>query len=190
MTGGGSTFTSSGQRVTHGFQVRPVGSHSSLQVNWDKKRFHLGELTYFDGSEDAAIDQGQPNAPIDTVYGEGYGTYNGKTAAVIQFTFVDAGEPGVNDIATYKIAIDVNNNKILDAGDTIVLDTSGKLDRGNHQAHKLNTSSNSLAAKLEQQIDIAIAQLDNDNLSDDKVISMNVSLLDLLTQYDNALFGL
>jgi hypothetical protein len=173
--------------VTHGFQVRPVGSHSSLQVNWNKQRFHLTDLTYFDGSEDAAIDQGQPNAPIDTVYGEGVGTYNGKTAAVIQFTFVDAGEPGVNDVATYKIAIDVNGDGKFDGGDTIVLDTSGKLLYGNHQAHKLNTSSNSLADKLQQQIDIHIAQLDNDNLNDDKVLSLNLQLLDLLTQYDDAL---
>jgi hypothetical protein len=193
MTGGGSTFTSSGVRVTHGFQIHstqpPQTVNNRLQINWAKKRFHLLTLTKVDGMDSANIDQGQPAAPIDTIYGEGYGWYNGKTPAGVKFTFVDAGEPGVNDTAKYFIYLDGNNNHAYDSGETVVLNTGpSKLVYGNHQAH-YEVGANSAAAQIQQQIDVDFAQLDHDNMTDSQVLAITAELLKLFDQYEAALLA-
>jgi hypothetical protein len=56
----------------------------------------------------------------------GTGLYNGTSGYTIAFTFTDAGEPGTADLADYLIT---------GPGGTIILDTAGLLDKGNHQFH-------------------------------------------------------
>lgn len=128
MTGGGSVFTAGGVRVTHGFQLHCDAAElpNNLEVNWGKgNRFHLESLTSAACTDDPTIDPGSPAAPFDTYVGEGTGRYNGVSGATVKFTFTDAGEPGSNDMATI----------VISDSSGVVLTVTGKLDRGNHQAH-------------------------------------------------------
>jgi hypothetical protein len=130
MTGGGSVFTSSGVRVTHGFELHctPSDGANSLEVNWDAgNTFHLTSLASATCTDNATIEPNPPAAAFDTYRGSGTGLYNGQAGATADWTFTDAGEPGKNDTATIVIR---------DASNTIVLTVSGKLDNGNQQAHK------------------------------------------------------
>src|SRR6185436_3603747 len=98
----------------------------SLEINWGGNRFHLEQLTSAVCTDDPAIAPGQPRTSFDTYKGTGTGRYNGAPGATAEWTFTDAGEPGVND--TMKILI-------KDAGGNTVLTAFGNLNRGNHQAH-------------------------------------------------------
>ena len=120
-TGGGSIFTTSDERVTHGFELHCDPSHTPnrLEINFGGNRFHLSTLVtatcYFNRSG------------IPVIVGTGRGTYNGTTGYTIHFTFTDAGEPGRHDYASYLIS-GPNNQTILSA--------SGYLTFGNHDYHK------------------------------------------------------
>ena len=59
----------------------------------------------------------------------GIGRYNGTPGATAEWTFTDAGEPGTKDSATIKIT---------DASGNVVLNVTGKLEKGNQQAHLSN----------------------------------------------------
>jgi hypothetical protein len=126
MTGGGSVFTPTGTRVTHGFELHctPTDGPNNLQVNWDKgNHFHLEVLSSASCSDDPSISPTPPPAGFDTYRGKGTGRCNGLPASA-EWTFTDAGEPGKNDTAKIQIT----------GGCT--LEVSGKLRSGNHQAHK------------------------------------------------------
>lgn len=130
LTGGGSIPSDKYKKVTHGFELHcaSVMGPNNLQVNWGKgNKFHLESLTSAVCSDDANIDESPPVAGFDTYVGSGTGRYNGVSGAKIEFKLTDAGEPGKNDEATMKI---------WDANNVLVLDVSGKLKNGNHQAHK------------------------------------------------------
>jgi hypothetical protein len=201
MTGGGSVILN-GTRVTHGFQVHTdLTRNSRLEVNWGKpnNHFHLSQLTYADGQDNPNISSGQPIAPIDTFVGRGNGlfsgTYNGisynRVAANVQFTFVDAGEPGINDTADIKVIV-LDANKDGSANDSVtVLNTNGAiaLTYGNHNAHRENGTGNSTVASIEQQIDVTLNQLDNQNITDDKLTSLTSDLLGLFSQLEIALLA-
>ena len=130
MTGGGSVFfvfEGHDIRVTHGFQLRvpPTGQPESLEVNWKdpnipgpaEQQFHLDLLT-------SAVCAGNP---LDTLVVTGIGLLNDVPGATIEAVFVDAGEPGKDsDTATFVIR---------DSSGTVVLVSSGTLERGNHQMH-------------------------------------------------------
>ncbi|MBI4650520.1 hypothetical protein HY745_04380 [Candidatus Desantisbacteria bacterium] len=127
MTGGGSI---AGTSVKHGFELHCDAAQgpNNLQINWGKSsKFHLEKLDEASGSDDPAISEGQPVAGFDTYKGKGTGRYNGKSGAIAEWTFTDAGEPGKNDFA--KIII-------KNAEGVEVLNVSGNLNNGNHQAHK------------------------------------------------------
>lgn len=129
MTGGGSVFTANGTRVTHGFQLRcnTTDDPQSLEINWGKgNKFHLESLTSAFCTDDPIIDQGNPKATFDTYIGSGVGRFNGIHDYTAEWTFVDAGEPGKNDLA--KIVI-------KDPSNVVILTAEGKIDKGNQQAH-------------------------------------------------------
>ena len=130
MTGGGSVFTAGGERVTHGFELHcnKASLPNNLEVNWGKgDQFHLEQLTSAVCSDNPAIVPNPPSAGFDTYVGTGAGRLNGVSGATAQWNFTDAGEPGNKDTA----AIVIKNS----AG-AVVLTVSGKLDKGNQQAHK------------------------------------------------------
>jgi hypothetical protein len=136
MTGGGSVFTIGDVRVTRGFQIHcDLREPNNLEVNWPDNKFHTLALTGAVCTDDPAINQNPPAAPFDTFTGEGVGRLNNKPGGRIEFVFVDAGEPGINDTASMKI-YDADGNLVLDVtGDPNV---PGFLDHGNIQAHKDN----------------------------------------------------
>jgi|GEM_PF-1995186 len=132
MTGGGSVFTSSGMRVTHGFEIHCdiKDVPNRLEINWDGgNNFHLETLTSAFCFTDPKIDSGHPKAPFNTYIGAGTGKLNGVLGATAAWTFTDAGEPGKNDSATITIT---------DSKGKVVLTVSGLLDKGNQQAHTDN----------------------------------------------------
>ena len=128
MTGGGSIFGDSPFRVTHGFQLRcdAEDPRQNLEINWEGNRFHLLDLTSAE-CEDTELDERPPTAGFDTFIGTGTGRFNNVDGATVAFTFTDDGEPGVDDTA--KIVV-------RDAAGNVVLDVEGKLEFGNHQAHR------------------------------------------------------
>ena len=54
-------------------------------------------------TDDPLIIQAPPPAPLDTLIGVGAGRYNGQDGYTIEFTLVDAGEPGTRDQAALRI---------------------------------------------------------------------------------------
>jgi len=120
FTGGGSIFTASGVRVTHGFELYcdPTQVPNNLEINFDQNRFHLTSLTMascYINSDGAAV-----------IIASGTGLYNGASGYTIYFTFTDAGEPGTGDYTQYLI---------IGPGNTTILDTAGFLTFGNQQFH-------------------------------------------------------
>jgi hypothetical protein len=129
MTGGGSVFGTGQNRVTHGFQIRcdEDDFRQNLEVNWaGGQNFHLLDMTSAECTDNPALDEENPVSGFDTYTGTGTGRYNGVDGATIEFTFTDDGEPGTDDTATMVIR---------DADGNVVLDVSGDLNFGNHQAH-------------------------------------------------------
>jgi len=60
-------------------------------------------LTTVACTDDEAIDQFPPEAPLDTLIGVGTGRYNGADGYTIEFTLVDYGEPGSSDQMAIRI---------------------------------------------------------------------------------------
>jgi hypothetical protein len=120
FTGGGSIFTSSGVRVTHGFELHcdPADVPNNLEINFDQNRFHLTSLT----TASCFID----SSGVAVIIGSGTGLYNGIAGYTISFTFTDAGEPGIHDQAIYDI---------VGPGNTPILSTGNFLNKGNQQFH-------------------------------------------------------
>ena len=103
---------------------------NNLQVNWPDNKFHMTEhLTTVSCTDDPNIVQTPPPAPLDTLVGVGTGRYNGVNGFTIEFTLVDAGEPGGNDQSALKIFQTSNPaNVVLEVPLT-------QLTGGNLQAH-------------------------------------------------------
>jgi hypothetical protein len=128
FTGGGSQIRIDGVRVTRGLTIHcDLLLSNNLEVNWNGNRFHMEEhLTTTSCTDDPAITQAPPNAPLDTLSGVGKGRYNNEDGYTIEFTLVDYGEPGGNDRMAIKIY----------KGTTVVLDVPLQvLSGGNLQAH-------------------------------------------------------
>ncbi len=159
MTGGGSVFRPDGStvdsatldktgRVTHGFELHcQVDGQSApplpnnLEVNWKdangQHHFHLDVLTSADCFFNPAWSPLPPYANFNTMVGQGTGKLDGHSGATIQFTFVDAGEPGTSDTANYHIT-DSNGNPVLDVPPCSSYNPSSGacfLTFGNQQAH-------------------------------------------------------
>lgn len=127
MNGGGSFFTPDGIRVTHGFTMNCYTGRGgeSLQVNWQGNSFHLEQLTAAACFDNPNIGEANPVAGFDTFQGRGMGRFNGMPGYRADWRFTDAGEPGRNDTA----------HLIITAPDaTVILNASGNLRNGNHQA--------------------------------------------------------
>jgi hypothetical protein len=129
MTGGGSVFTDA-DRYTHGFELHcDTSLPNNLEINWGKgEKFHLTLLTSGVCSDDPTLVEAPPVAGFDTFVGTGVGRLNGIDGATIEFLFTDAGEPGKDDWAEFRITPPAG------AGGTVVT-VSGYLHNGNHQAH-------------------------------------------------------
>jgi hypothetical protein len=131
FTGGGNQVRVGIAKVTRGLTVHcDLLLSNNLEVNWQGNQFHMLEhMTTVACTDDPNITQAPPAAPLDTMFGVGNGRYNGVDGYTINFTFVDAGEPGSNDKCALKIFETANpSNVVLN----IPLST---LTGGNLQAH-------------------------------------------------------
>lgn len=138
FTGGGHQRVG-GVRVTRGLTIHcDLLLSNNLEVNWGPgNRFHMTEhLTTTECSDDPDIVQAPPPAPLDTLKGVGTGRYNGVDGFTIEFTLVDAGEPGKGrDKAALLIYETANpGNVVLDV--PLQLLTGGNLQAHFDQPHK------------------------------------------------------
>src|SRR5262249_13412524 len=115
------------------------------------------------------------------------GTFNGtkyqNVTATVEFTLTDAGEPGVNDTAKYKVTL---------SDGTVVLNTFGsiRLTFGNHQVHEeLPKLLSAAAATIEQQISKTFSFLNTNNLSTAKSSALTQDLLAQFAALEAALHG-
>jgi hypothetical protein len=130
FTGGGNQIKVDGVRVSRGLTIHCDKLLSNnLELNWGSgDNFHMEEhLTTIACTDDPAIIQAPPPAPLDTLKGTGVGSFNGVDGYRIEFTLVDYGEPGEND----KMAV-----RITSPTGTVVLNIPLQvLENGNLQAH-------------------------------------------------------
>ena len=131
FTGGGNQVDVGGiAKITRGLTIHcDLLLSNNLEINWDKgNNFHMLEhLETVECSDDPRIDQRPPKAPIDTLVGIGTGRYNGVDGYRIEFTLVDAGEPGRND----EMAILIT----APSGSVVLNVPRQQLTGGNLQAH-------------------------------------------------------
>ena len=126
MSGGGRINTAAGA-VTHGFRLECTATNgpNNLQVNWGSgQSFHLESVTSAACSDNPKLDPGNPTAGFDTLKGTGTGRCNNGGTATATYTLTDNGEPGSRDQLTISIS-----------GDCNLAQSTGYLERGNHQAH-------------------------------------------------------
>ena len=131
FTGGGHQIRVDGVRVTRGLTIHcDLLLSNNLEINWQGKKFHMTEhLITAQCSDDPAIVQFPPDAPLDTLVGVGTGRYQNQDGYTIEFTLVDAGEPGTMDEMAIKVYETANPaNVVLDV-------PQQRLDGGNLQAH-------------------------------------------------------
>jgi hypothetical protein len=132
FTGGGFQVRVGAARVSRGLTIHcDLLLSNNLEVNWGGNQFHMTEhLSTVACTDDPAIIQDPPPAPLDTLIGVGAGRYNGVDGYTIAFTLVDGGEPGtVVDKAALLIYETANPaNVVLDV-------PLQPLSGGNLQAH-------------------------------------------------------
>lgn len=137
FTGGGSQVVVGGVKITRGLTIHcDLLLSNNLEVNWQGNRFHTTEhLTTVACTDDPAIVQAPPPAPLDTLIGVGAGRYNGSDGYTIEFTLVDYGEPGRDDRAAIRIFQTSNpGNVVLNV--PLQTLTSGNLQAHYDQPHK------------------------------------------------------
>lgn len=137
MTGGGAQITAGNVRVSRGFTLHcDILLSNNLEINWpgsgngpnSQNNFHITRpLRSAQCILDPAYQQPPPAAPFNTFIGVADGTLNGVPGAYVRFTFIDAGEPGRNDKASFQV-FDHNGVKVLDV-------PLSNLNHGNIQAH-------------------------------------------------------
>ena len=132
FTGGGHQIRVDNVRVTRGLTIHcDLLLSNNLEINWQGNSFHTTEhLTTIVCSDDPNIIQDPPPAPLDTLVGVGAGRFNNVGGFTIEFTLVDAGEPGRNDMARFYVYETAN------PGNVILNVPLQNLTGGNLQAHE------------------------------------------------------
>ena len=137
FTGGGKQISVGNVGVTRGLTIHcDLLLSNNLEVNWSGNQFHMTEhLTTVACTEDPNIVQAPPAAPLDTLIGVGTGRYNNVAGYTIQFTLVDAGEPGSSDRMAIRIYETANPANVVLNVPLQVL-TGGNLQAHYDQPHK------------------------------------------------------
>ena len=112
MTGNGKLDGSA--RHQHQLDIRCDPSSTKkqqLKVEWrdgtGKHRFELSSLSYlFCGDDPGITPKKKPKSheTFDTLYGEGTGTFDKVSGALVSFTASDAGERGTSDYIRIEIS--------------------------------------------------------------------------------------
>jgi hypothetical protein len=136
FTGGGKQIDVGGLSITKGLTIHcDLLLSNNLEINWKGHQFHMLVHTSAICSDDPNIIQAPPAAPLDTMVGVGTGTYDGDDGFTVEFTLVDAGEPGTSDKAAFKIYETANpSNIVLNLPLTVL--TGGNLQAHFDQPHK------------------------------------------------------
>ena len=137
FTGGGHQVRVGEARVTRGLTIHcDLLLSNNLEVNWGGNQFHLTDhLETVACTDDPAIVQAPPPAPLDTLVGVGVGRYNGEDGFTIEFTLVDAGEPGTADRAALLVYRTANPSEVvLDVPEQLI--TGGNLQAHYDQPHR------------------------------------------------------
>ena len=137
FTGGGNQIMVGGARISRGLTLHcDLLLSNNLEINWQGNQFHMNEhLTTLECSDDPAIIQAPPPAPLDTMRGTGEGRYNGESGYTVEFTLQDYGEPGRNDRAALKVYPTGNpGSPVLNV--PLQLLTNGNLQAHFDQPHK------------------------------------------------------
>lgn len=109
FTGGGKSIdTATGLKVTKGFTIHcDLILSNNLEINWPgagrTNQFHMLQHTEARCTDDPSIEQRPPAAPVDRIDGVGTGRFNGTSGYTVQFTLVDAGEPGTADQIAFRV---------------------------------------------------------------------------------------
>ena len=130
MTGGGGQIVIGNVFVSRGLTLHcDITLSNNLEINWSGNRWHLDKpITSATCIDDPAVNPAPPPAPFDTFVGEATGRLNGVDGYLVQFTFVDGGEPGGrNDRAQIQI--------FAPDGSLVLNVPMSALTRGNLQAH-------------------------------------------------------
>jgi hypothetical protein len=100
MTGGGSSISVGGAKVTKGLELHcDITLSNNLEVNWKdasgSHNFHITKpITFAECADDPDVHPEPPVAPFDTFVGSTLGSLDGVDGARCDFIFVDAGEGG------------------------------------------------------------------------------------------------
>jgi hypothetical protein len=131
FTGGGRQLIAGGAKVTRGLTIHcDLRLSNNLEINWGGgNHFHMTQHTAATCFDSEVIDQRPPVAPLDTLVGVGTGKFNGVDGYTVEFTLVDAGEPGSSDMMAIRIFETANPaNVVLNVPLQLLND-------GNLQAH-------------------------------------------------------
>jgi hypothetical protein len=137
FTGGGKQVRVGDASVTRGLTIHcDLLLSNNLEVNWGGNQFHMTtHMTTVACTDDPLIIQSPPAAPLDTLIGIGSGRYNGADGYTIEFTLVDAGEPGALDKMSIRIFETANPaNVVLNV--PLQFMTTGNLQAHYDQPHK------------------------------------------------------
>ena len=131
FTGGGNQVEAGGAKITRGLTIHcDLLLSNNLEINWGGNHFHMLEhLETIQCSDDPAIEQKPPVAPLDTLIGRGVGRYNGVDGYTVQFILIDAGEPGKYDRMGIRIY------ETADPSNVVLFVPTSYLTGGNLQAH-------------------------------------------------------
>ena len=115
FTGGGKQVRVGEASVTRGLTIHcDLLLSNNLEVNWGGNRFQMTtHMTTVACTDDPLIIQSPPAAPLDTLIGIGTGRYNGADGYTIEFTLVDAGEPGALDKMAIRIFETANSGNVV-----------------------------------------------------------------------------
>lgn len=140
MTGGGHQLRVDGARVTRGLTLHcDVTLSNNLEINWPGgNKWHLEKesLDSISCIDDPAYEPFPPAAPFDTFIATATGSLNGVDGAIIDFKFIDDGEPGRTDEAYITIyEPNLGPGQVAPGSEVVALQVGGQLDGGNLQAH-------------------------------------------------------
>lgn len=123
FTGGGkqvtvNDVTGDPVAVTKGFEV-DCDLHqpsNNLQINWQDpaQTAHQFHMTAFTGAICTLTgNPTPPPAPVNNIIGTGTGRYDGTDGYTVVFQLIDNGEPGKNDMASFKVYETANPSHVV-----------------------------------------------------------------------------
>jgi hypothetical protein len=133
FTGGGKQVIVDGVTITKGFEV-DCDLHqpsNNLEINWsDASGAHQFHMEDFQSAVCTLNgNPAPPKAPVNTIVASGTGRFDNVEGYTVQFTLIDNGEPGTNDMAGFMVFETANPSHVVLAFPVMVITT------GNIQAH-------------------------------------------------------